>query len=95
MPRKVTVNEKALTKMELRKLNALKRSIGDELGTKAFKEWLEKRPDTTVGPHSDKAADEIASTVEKLIAQGKIKRLPRRGYNVKRGRGRVIVEQAA
>jgi len=28
-----------LTKGEIRKLNALKKSIGDELGQKAFDEW--------------------------------------------------------
>ncbi|MCP4250510.1 MAG: hypothetical protein GY778_25990 [bacterium] len=43
---------------------------------------------------ADKTADAIAATVMQLIYDGKIKGLPRRGYVVKRGRGRVIVSPA-
>jgi hypothetical protein len=36
----------------------------------------------------------IAGAVEKLIADRKIRELPRDGYVVRRGRGRVVVEPA-
>lgn len=94
MARKPTVDEKALTKMEIRKLNALKKSIGDELGTKTFLEWLAKKPEKAIGPMVDKNAAAIAAAVGKLIAEGKISGIRRGGYVVRRGRGRVIVELA-
>jgi len=89
------VNEKALTRMEVRKLNALRRSIGDELGEKAFLEWLTRKTDRTIGSTRDRNAASIASTVEGLIARGDVKTIRRGGYMVKRGRGRVIVEPRA
>lgn len=94
MARKPTVDEKALTKMEVRKLNALRRSIGDDLGTKAFLEWLRAKPEKTTGPMADKTAEAIGTVVERLISDGKIGSIRRGGYVVKRGRGRVIVEPA-
>ena len=36
------MDESALTKGQLRKLNALKKSVGDDIGTKAFSKWLNK-----------------------------------------------------
>ena len=33
-------DEAGLTKGQLRKLNALRKSIGDKLGTAAFSDWL-------------------------------------------------------
>ena len=38
------IDEKALTKGELRKLTALRKSVGDEIGDKAFMDWLRKQP---------------------------------------------------
>ncbi len=92
MPRKANIDESNLTKMEIRKLNALRKSIGDELGAKAFKQWYESRPATTKAAPVDKTAEAISDAIMDLIAKGKIKALPRNGYVVKRGRGRVVVE---
>ena len=91
MPRKPTIDQSTLTKMELRKLNALKKSIGDDIGNKAFLEWMKKRPAKKAAP-VDKTAEAISDAVMKLMDSGKIKALPRSGYVVKRGRGRVVVE---
>ena len=95
MPRKATIDESSLTKMEIRKLNALRKSIGDELGAKAFGQWYESRPTKTKSAPVDKTAEAIAEAVMNLITKGKIKTLPRDGYVVKRGRGRVVVEPAS
>ena len=92
--RAAKIDEKALTKGEIRKLNALRKSIGDELGEKAFREWLSKKPEKTLGPAADKNASAVAEAVEKLIADGDIGSIRRGGYTVRRGRGRVIVEPA-
>ena len=89
-----TIDESKLTRMEVRKLNALRKSIGDELGVRIFLEWYRTRPEPGVAATSDKVVAAIAEAVGQLIADGRIKSLPRGGYVVKRGRGRVIVEAA-
>ena len=40
----------------------------------------------------NKTAEAIAGAVMGLIEDGKIKGLPRGGFTVRRGRGRVVVE---
>lgn len=92
MARSPSVDTAKLTKMELRKLNALRKSIGEELGSKAFNEWRRARPAAEKTEPVDKTATAIADAVVALIKDGKIKSLPRGGYVVKRGRGRVVVE---
>ncbi len=87
------LDEKALTKGELRKLNALRKSVGEDVGEKAFMEWLRKKPAVMIEPE-DKNAVLIADTLIALIEQNKLQ-IPRGGYLVRRGRGRVIVERPA
>lgn len=86
------INEAALTKGQLRKLKALRKSVGDTIGTRAFKQWLAKHKAPAAVP-VDKNAAVIASTLEPLAKAGRL-RIPRGGYRVRRGRGRVIVEAA-
>ncbi len=83
------LDEKALTKGELRKLNALRKSVGEEIGDVAFMEWLRKKPAILAEPE-DRNAALIAETLVPLIEQNKL-RSPRGGYLILRGRGRVIV----
>ena len=90
---KPTINEGALNKGQLRKLNALRKSIGEEIAHKAFAQWLNSRT-TDVGVEADKNAELIADLLVDQINQGKLN-IPRGGYLVRRGRGRVIVESAA
>ena len=85
------LDEKALTKGELRKLNALRKSIGEDIGEKAFMDWLRKKPAVIVEPE-DRNAVLIADTLIPLIETNKLQ-IPRGGYLVRRGRGRVIVER--
>ncbi len=94
MARKPAIDESKLTKGELRKLNALRKSVGDGIGEKAFVAWQRSRPAPGKVAPADKTAEAIVGAVEKLIERGKIRSLPRGGYVVKRGRGRVVVEQA-
>lgn len=92
MARNPSIDESNLTKMEARKLNALRKSIGDGLGAKAFAEWHRTRPAPTANAAPvDKVAEAIAGTVMGLIEDGKIRSLPQGGYTVRRGRGRVVV----
>lgn len=82
------IDEYALTKGQLRKLNALRKSVGNDIGERAFSEWLEAQ---TAAVPADKNAERLADALWPLIEQGTL-RIPRGGYIVKRGRGRIVVE---
>jgi Na+-transporting NADH:ubiquinone oxidoreductase subunit NqrF len=96
MPRgkkKITVDESNLTKGQLRKLNALRKSLGLDIADRAFAEWMATSPQETTNVSADKNADLIAESLMVLISKQGIQ-FPRGGYLVRRGRGRVIVETA-
>ena len=94
MARKPAIDESQLRKMELRKLNALRKSVGDAIGEQAFLDWQRSRPGPQKADSMDKTAEAIGDAIMVLLDSGKIKGLPRGGYIVKRGRGRVVVTQA-
>ena len=83
-------SEKTLKKGEMRKLNALKKSLGDDIAVRAFGEWYSARE--SAAGDTDKNAVVIADALQPLIKRNKL-RIPRGGYIVRRGRGRVIVER--
>ncbi len=87
------INEAALTKGELRKLNALKKSVGDQIGEKAFLQWLGKKSNKAAAVTRDQNAEIIANSLGKLVRNGGLN-FPRGGYLVTRGRGRVFVTRA-
>lgn len=82
---------KELTKGELRKLNALRKSIGDDIADEAFAKWLETKKNQTADG-ADKNAARIEEALQPLIENKKLS-IPRGGYLLRRGRGRVIVER--
>ena len=88
---KTSMDESTLTKGQLRKLNALRKSVGDEVGEKAFGEWLASQ-ETGKGKADGNAAL-ILDTLWPLVDQGTLA-IPRGGYLLRRGRGRIIVEPA-
>ena len=85
-------DESKLTKGQVRKLTALRKSLGQEIADKAFSEWLQKATTEKAEPE-DKNAKLIAETLVKLIEKQNLQ-IPRGGYLLRRGRGRVIVERA-
>ncbi|MDX1423904.1 MAG: hypothetical protein R3322_12230 [Kiloniellales bacterium] len=84
---------KELTKGELRKLNALRKSVGEKLGEETFSKWLKKQSTGNDSVAEDKNAAMIADALLKLVDEKSL-RIPRGGYLVTRGRGRVIVTKA-
>ena len=77
------INENALTKGQIRKLNALRKSIGDDLAEEAFDKWLARQ--VPAAPPSDPVAEKI---VKVLAGQdGKIN-FGRYGYTVRKARGK-------
>ncbi len=88
------IDESTLTKGEARKLNALRKSVGDKIADRAFAEWHKQKAGAKAGAPVDRNAELIASTLGPLAMAGKL-RIGRGGYLVRRGRGRVIVSRAA
>ena len=93
MPRKARsgINEANLTKGQIRKLNALRKSLGDDIANRAFAEWMSGQSNGA-SHGSDKNARAITEALQTLIEDGRLS-IPRGGYIVRRGRGRVIVER--
>ena len=85
-------DEGSLSKGQLRKLTALRKSVGDEIGNTAFVQWLATAVQKPKKP-VDKVAEQIAEAVAAVIKAKKLT-IPQGGYLLKRGRGRVIVTRA-
>ena len=85
---KGTADEKSLTKGEIRKLNALRKSIGEELGDEAFAKWYAQRKKDveTSDPNIALIEGALNPLIKKIsIARGS-------AYAIRRGRGRFIIE---
>ena len=83
----MAINEAALTKGEIRKLNALRKSIGDGLADEAFSKWLKQHNSKKTKAKADPIAAKIAEAM-KPLAKAKALNLGRYGYVVKRARGK-------
>ena len=83
------IDENSLTKGQRRKLNALRKSVGNEIGEQAFAAWLASQSAAT----ADANAALIVDTLWPLVQQGTLE-IPRGGYLLRRGRGRIVVEPA-
>ena len=86
-----SIDESTLSKGEIRKLHALRKSVGTEIGDKAFAEWLSSRSGGS--NEEDPNAEMIVDVLWPLVQAGTL-RIPRGGYLLRRGRGRIIVEPA-
>ena len=81
------IDESLLSKGDLRKLNALRKSLGDSIAEDAFAKWLAKK-------ESGETSDPNVKLIETAMAplSGKMS-IPRgTAYAIRRGRGRFIVE---
>ena len=83
----MAINETALTKGELRKLNALRKSIGHNLGDEAFSKWLKGQVSKKSAVKSDPVAEKILEAL-KPLEKDKSVRLGNYGYVVKRAKGK-------
>ncbi len=83
----MSIDERSLTKGHVRKLNALRKSIGNALGEQAFAKWLKR------GSSSEKKEmiDPVAVKVEQALARlasDKNVRLGNLGYTIRRAKGK-------
>ncbi len=79
----MAIDESTLTKGQLRKLGALRRYVGDELGEEAFERWLAQEAAARV--------DLVAQKIEQALAGfagDRTFNLGNYGYTVRRARGK-------
>ena len=81
----MAIDETGLTKGQVRKLNALRKSVGDELGEDVFAKWLERQMASQ--DKSDPVAAKIAKALAGLENDPGFK-LGNHGYTVRRAKGR-------
>ena len=82
------MDEMSLTKGQVRKLNALKKSIGDDLGTDAFTKWMSNQEkDKGEGVKVDPVSVKIQEVLSPLESDTSL-RLGNKGYTIKRARGK-------
>ena len=85
----MATKETSLNKGQIRKLNALRKSVGVKLGEEAFGKWLKEQAKAKAVPkvQSDPVAEKILNAV-KSLEKDKTFKLRNRGYVVKRARGK-------
>jgi len=72
MPRQAAkkFDEKALNKGHLRKLQALRKTLGDQIADNAFGEWISKQAAPSAGEPEDRNAKLIADTLDPFGQSG-------------------------
>ena len=83
----MAIKETSLNKGQIRKLNALRKSIGVKLGENAFGKWLKEQAKAVPKVQSDLVAEKLLNAV-KSLEKDKTVKLGNRGYVVKRARGK-------
>ena len=83
----MAIDESGLTKGEVRKLNALRKSVGEDLAQGVFEKWLKRQSKAASVEKSDPVAEKLASALEKLESDPAF-RLGNQGYTVRRARGK-------
>ena len=59
----MAINEKDLTKGHIRKLNALRKSIGDKLANEVFAKWLKEQAKKQSRGKPDRVAEQILTAL--------------------------------
>ena len=82
----MTIDHSTLTKGQVRKLNALRKSVGDNIAENAFGKWM-KTQSKTPKDVRDPVADALVGALANLTSN-KSFRLGTKGYVVKRSKGK-------
>ena len=78
-----------LTKGQVRKLNALRKSVGDALAEDVFGKWLAQKTSSAAEPKLDSIALKIENTLAGFV-EDRAFRLGNYGYTVRRARGKSL-----
>ena len=84
----MAIDESTLTKGQLRKLGALRRYVGDELGEEAFGKWMAAQ-----AAAAQARVDPVAEKIEAALAgfaNDKSFKLGNYGYTVRKARGKGV-----
>lgn len=81
-----SIEESTLTKGQARKLNALRKSLGDKIADDAFAKWLKAQSSKKASAKPDPVAKELENALRHLVST-KIN-LGTYGYNVRRSKKR-------
>jgi len=82
----MTIDQSTLTKGQVRKLNALRKSVGDDIAEDAFGKWM-KTQIKTPKEIRDPVADALVGAMDQF-KDDKSFRLGTKGYVVKRSKGK-------
>ena len=80
------INEETFNKGQIRKLNALRKSLGNEIADNAFTKWMKtqtKEDSIQIDPVAVKIEEALSSLVH-----DKLFRLGSKGYIIKRSKGK-------
>ena len=83
----MAIDETKLTKGQVRKLNALRRSVGDTLGEEVFGKWMVMQAQSAARAETDPIAEKITDALEGYINDRSF-RLGNYGYTIRRARGK-------
>ena len=81
------IDETTLTKGQARKLNALRKSVGDALGEEVFGKWLAQQQKASAAGRADPTAEKIQQALAGLVEDRSVT-LGNYGYTVRRARGK-------
>ena len=82
----MAIDHSTLTKGQLRKLNALRKSVGDDIAENAFGKWM-KSQSKSPKELRDPVADALVAALSNLKSDKSFK-LGTKGYVVKRSKGK-------
>ena len=82
----MAIDETSLTKGQVRKLNALRKSVGDELADEVFAKWLEREVTSHAKGKPDPVALKIVTTLAGFENDPKFN-LGNYGYTLRRAKG--------
>ena len=78
-----------MTKGQVRKLNALRKSLGTQIADKAFNEWLKQQEKQAPAERADPVVNKLLAALKGLEKDKSIN-LGRKGYVIKRAKGRGV-----
>ena len=88
----MAIEESQLTKGQVRKLNALRKSVGDALGDEVFTQWRAQQANASASRRAAaRRADPVAKRIEPALAgcaDDRSLNLGRYGYTIRRARGK-------
>lgn len=82
----MAINESTLTKGQVRKLNALRKSIGDKLAEDAFSKWMKEQAKAAPTETVDAVSEKLLEVLKPLENDKSIK-LGNWGYAIRRAKG--------